>query len=121
MIPDRSYTKHDLWPRSSDSEVIGSLMHAIRKTCKGAAHAQSHADNAYVYTNTHTHRERRRSWCAHARLVPIPPTRDKSAICISALSCMSSFLSFFLSLEGFFICGEFDGGQTSVHVGAGPE
>jgi len=54
-------------------------------------------------------------------LFPFLPPRDKPAIRIGALACMSSFLSFFLSLEGFFLCGEFYGGQTGMRVyhGAG--
>jgi len=49
-------------------------------------------------------------------LFPFLPPGDKPAIRIGALSCMSSFLSFLLSLEGFFLCGEFDGGYTGMYV-----
>jgi len=96
VIPDRSHTKRDLWPRPSDSEVIGSLMHAIRKTRKGAD-THSAPRRQRIYTNARTHRERRRSWCAHGALVlalfPFLPPRDKSAM-VHCPACLRFFLSF---------------------------
>jgi len=78
-------------------------------------HAQSRADNAYIQTHAPITKGD-----AHGALVlalfPFLPPGDKSAIRIGALTCMSSFLFFFLSLEGFFLCSEFYGGQTGMRV-----
>ena len=78
-------------------------------------HTQPRPDNAYI--RTHAPIAKGDAHCALVlALFPFLPPGDKSAIRIGALSCMSSFLSFFLSLEGFFLCGEFDGGQTGMRV-----
>ena len=115
MIPDRSYTKCDLWPRPSDSGVIGSLMHIIHKTQKGAD-ACSVPCRQGIYTNAHTHRKGDTHGALMLALFPFLPPEDKSTIRVSALPCMSLFLSFFLLLEGFFLCGDFGSWQTGMRI-----
>lgn len=91
-------------------------MHAIRKTRKGAdARSVPRRHNAYTrahapITKGDTH------GALMLALFPFLPPGDKSTIRVGALPCMSLFLSFFLSLEGFFLRGDFDGWQTGMRV-----